>query len=77
MRRRQAFQALHEQEEARRMTMPPSAVNDAARGIMAEIKAAHPEPIMEREATVAHACPKCGRELKARGAHFHIRACNG
>ncbi|MGB1215600.1 MAG: hypothetical protein ACPG4X_19675 [Pikeienuella sp.] len=20
-------------------------------------------------------CPKCGRELKARGAHFHIKAC--
>lgn len=26
---------------------------------------------------VANACPKCGRELHAKGAHFHIRACKG
>lgn len=22
-------------------------------------------------------CPKCGKELKGKGAHFHTRACNG
>lgn len=22
-------------------------------------------------------CPKCGKALKKRGAHFHIRACEG
>lgn len=22
-------------------------------------------------------CPKCGRPLKARGQHFHIRSCKG
>ena len=22
-------------------------------------------------------CPKCGKPLKARGQHFHIRACKG
>lgn len=22
-------------------------------------------------------CPKCGKTLKKRGAHFHIRACEG
>lgn len=22
-------------------------------------------------------CPKCGKKLKKRGAHFHIRACKG
>lgn len=26
---------------------------------------------------VADACPKCGRILKARGRHFHIRRCQG
>ena len=25
----------------------------------------------------AHSCPKCGRDLPKRGAHFHIRACKG
>ena len=24
----------------------------------------------------ALACPKCGKELKAQGRHFHIRACH-
>lgn len=24
---------------------------------------------------VANGCPKCGKPLKAQGAHFHIRAC--
>lgn len=24
---------------------------------------------------VANACPKCGRRLNSKGAHFHIRAC--
>lgn len=23
------------------------------------------------------ACPKCGKELKAKGRHFHIRLCKG
>lgn len=28
-------------------------------------------------APVANACPKCGRALHAKGAHFHIRRCTG
>lgn len=26
---------------------------------------------------VGVSCPKCGKTLKKRGAHFHIRACKG
>lgn len=31
----------------------------------------------EASASPASVCPKCGRALKKRGAHFHIRACEG
>ena len=36
-----------------------------------------PEPDPPAMAQVSNlACPRCGKELKAQGRHFHIRACH-
>lgn len=68
MRRRQMFAAITAAEESRAR----EAVSVGAQ--VSEILATVSRVL---DAPSANACPKCGRELKARGAHFHIRACNG
>lgn len=31
----------------------------------------------EKVLTASNACPKCGKALKKKGRHFHIRKCRG
>ncbi len=45
----------------------------AAAEVVEEKAGAHEAPAAPRHGYVH--CPRCGRELKKQGAHFHVKAC--
>lgn len=72
MRRRGRFAELHaEIENARLAAAPPILSVAESRPKKARYIAVVKDWVIDKT------CPKCGRDLPKRGAHFHLRACKG